>query len=114
MLEKTWVGGLDLGEIQLGSRVKPDGKMLSWKLTNPRVMPLGGAVPFLISWGDAIHPTRSAPRVGELVDFRIEHHREDKVRKALELIGAKVSVTKAPKTRLLATIKTAKGEVELF
>lgn len=107
-------GGLDLGEVQIGSRKNPDGSVLSWKLTDPRVMPLDGAVPFLISWGNTPHPASSAPRAGELVDLTIEHPREADVCEALELIGVKVTVKKAEKVRLFATIKTEKGQVELF
>jgi hypothetical protein len=114
VVEKAKSGGLDLGEVQSGSREKPDGMILSWKLTDPWIIPLDGAVPFLISWGDATHPARSAPQVGELVDFRIEHQSPTKVREALKLIGVKVRITKASKVRLLAVVKTAKGEVELF
>jgi hypothetical protein len=114
LVEKAKAGGLHLGEVQSGCRVKPDGTVLSWKLTDPRVMPLDGAVPFLISWGNTSHPTRSVPRAGELVDFRIEHQSPTKVKEALDLIGVKVSVSKDAKVRLLATIKTAAGEVKLF
>ncbi len=114
LVEKAKAGGLHLGEVQSGSREKPDGTMLSWKLTNPWIMPLDGVIPFLISWGDTPHPASSAPQVAELVDFRIEHQSPTKVKEALDLIGVKVSVSKDDKVRLLATIKTAVGEVKLF
>lgn len=114
LAEHSKAGGLDLGEVQSGSRENPDGTVLSWKLTDPRVMPLDGAVPFLISWGNTPHPARSAPRAGELVGFRIEHPRAAEVRETLELIGVKVTVTKAQRVRLFAIIKTEKGEVELY
>lgn len=114
LAEHSKAGGHDLGEVQSGSRENPDGTVLSWKLTDPRVMPLDGAVPFLISWGNTPHPARSAPRAGELAELRIEHPNPSKVREALELIGVKVTVTKAQSVRLFAIIKTAKGQVELF
>ena len=114
LANKVSDGGLNLGDVQSGSREKPDGTVLSWKLTDLRVMPLDGAIPFLISWGDTPHPARSAPRAGELVELRIEHPSPSKVEEALELIGVKVRIIKASKVRLLAVVKTAKGEVELF
>ncbi len=114
LAEHSKAGGLDLGEVQSGSRENPDGTVLSWKLTNPRVMPLDGAVPFLISWGSTPHPARSAPRAGELVGFRIEHQSPIKVREALDLIGAISKVTRADSVRLIATVKTEHEVVELF
>jgi len=114
VVEKANAGGLNLGVVQSGSREKPDGALLSWKLTDPWIMPLDGAIPFLISWGDTPHPASSAPRAGKLVDFRIEHQSPTKVKPALELIDVKLSVTKASKVRLLAVVKTVRCEVELF
>jgi hypothetical protein len=36
--------GLGLGQMQSGGRESPDGTMLSWQVTDPYAMPLGGAV----------------------------------------------------------------------
>ena len=68
--------GVNIGEIAEGKRERPDGVVLSWQLSNPDPMPLGGAIPFLIDWGDTPHPAGSAPRAGELIGFRIEHPRK--------------------------------------
>ena len=114
LANKVSDGGFNLGNVQSGSREKPDGTVLSWKLTDIRVMPLDGAVPFLISWGDTPHPARSAPQAGELVELKIEHPNPSKVKEALELIGVKIKVIEAVRIRLIAIIKTKKGEKEIF
>ena len=105
--------GLDLGTVQSGSRRKPDGSVLAWQLTDPYAMPLGGAVPFLISWGETRHPAKAAPRAGELIGLRIEHPDPDTVLQALEALGVEVDVSAGDTLRIVATIRTAGGEVEL-
>src|SRR5215469_7237654 len=52
--------GYDPGEAVSMQRAGPTGAVLRVRLTL-NVMP-GGQVPFLISWGDAEHPARSALR----------------------------------------------------
>ena len=105
--------GLDLGPIQSGQRVKPDGEMIAWKLTEAFATPLAGAVPFLISWGETPHPARTVPQVGELVGFRIEHPEADAVRAALSILGATIEVDVGKRFKMIARIRTEQGEVEI-
>jgi len=104
--------GVDLGNIEQGSRQTPDGSALSWKLTDPHAMILNGAVPFLISWGETIHPARSAPRVGRLIGFRIEHPDPDGVRVAFDALGIEFQGQYAEKMRLLARVQTEEDIIE--
>lgn len=62
----AWQQGVQIGEVEAGQRAKADGRMLSWKLTDPYALPLGGAVPFLINWGPSKHPATVAPRAVKL------------------------------------------------
>ena len=105
--------GVDLGSISTGSRRRPDGSVLSWGLTDPYAMPLGGAVPFLISWGDSPHPAGAAPPGGILEGLRIEHPRPEVVSAALAALGLDVDVSPAETFGLVAAIRTEKGVVEL-
>lgn len=105
--------GLELGPVRPGSREKPDGTVLRWKLTDPYARRLDGAVPFLISWGDTPHPAGGAPRGGELVDLRIEHPDPDAVRAALRVLDAETVVEKGPRMQLTASIRTPMGIVEI-
>jgi len=106
--------GLGLGAVQSGSRESSDGTVLSWRLTDPYAMPLDGAVPFLISWGDTPHPAGVAPRAGELTSLVVEHPTPARVREALDVLGANLVVRRGETFRLVAKITGAAGEVELY
>lgn len=104
-------GGLNLGQLTSGSRKKPDGTVLSWRSTDPYPMPLGGAVPFLISWGLTPHPASGSPKAGKLVGLRVEHPDPRAVREALDILGVEMQVGEGPRMSLVATIQTDDGEV---
>lgn len=106
--------GLSIGNVEPGNRQKPDGTVLSWQLTDPYVFPLQGAVPFLIDWGTTIHPATTAPKAGVLRKLYIEHPQPDKVKSALKVLNIKMEVFQATHFRLVATLVTDSGEVELF
>jgi hypothetical protein len=76
-------------------------------------MPLDGAVPFLIAWGDTPHPSASAPRAGALRGLRVEHPHPERVRAALEVLDVAVPVHVAEAFALVATIETERGVIEL-
>jgi hypothetical protein len=113
------------GAVQEGRRTRPDGTVLTWRLTDPRVVVCGGVVPFLISWGDTPHPSAAAPAAGSLGALRLEHPDPARVRAALDAllvpqggaqVGAQVgwpTVGRGDAPRLVATILTERGSVEL-
>lgn len=103
-----------IGPIENGRRERPDGTVLSWQLSDPYAMPLGGAVPFLISWGDNTqHPATVAPDGGALVGLAIEHPEPERLMKALAPLDVSVEVLEADAFGLIATIQTPAGTVEL-
>lgn len=104
---------IGLGEIHTGDRETPEGKTLSWRLTDPYAMPFDGAVPFLISWDATPHPATTAPSGGSLVGLRMEHPQPAAVVKALDALGVRMAVISAVRFRLIATIETAAGIVEI-
>ena len=104
---------VDLGTVESGERIKPDGTVVSWKLTDPLAMPLNGAIPFLISWGDTPHPAGSAPRAGELIGLRIEHPEPERARQSLLALGVEVDVQVSDQFQLIATIRTSQGDIEI-
>lgn len=106
-------GGVRLGPIQSGHRDNADGTRLSWKLTDPYTMPFDGAVPFLIQWGTTPHPARTAPPGGRLVGLRAEHPGAHRLRGALSALGVEMDVHEGAAFRLVATIRTASGDIEL-
>jgi hypothetical protein len=105
--------GIALGDLQPGSRRRPDGLLLTWRYTNPRVVVENGLVPFFIDWGKTPHPAASAVSGGRLVALRAEHPMPERVTAALGHLGLPMQVTKGASPALIATIETARGRVDL-
>jgi hypothetical protein len=110
---------LGLGPVGTGRRETADGGVLSWRLTDPYALPFDGAVPFLIDWGGTVHPATTAPSGGLLSGLRIEHPRAPRVREVLIQVtrpdpsGVPVEIVSAGAFRLVATVETSNGVVEL-
>jgi hypothetical protein len=103
--------GYDPGEVGDGQRVGPAGATLRWRATE---LPLaGGLVPFLICWGDAEHPARSAPRGLSLKSLRIEHPDPASLSPALLALGADIEVTPAAGPALVAHLSGPTGSTVL-
>lgn len=111
--ESARKAGIRFGAVESGSRDKPDGSTISWTLTDPYAMPMDGAMPILIDWGDTVHPSGVVPSGGELLELSIEHPDHEAVRDALSVLGAGVEVTHADAFRLRASIRTKDGVVSL-
>lgn len=105
--------GVDLGEIETGHRETTEDTVLSWRASDPYADRFGGAVPFLIDWGTTPHPAGAAPAGGDLVGLRIEHPSADRVRAVLAALGARLEVKRARLSRVVATIRTPSGDLEL-
>ncbi|MGD8413726.1 MAG: VOC family protein [Candidatus Latescibacterota bacterium] len=106
-------GGIELGPILSGGRVRPDGSHLSWRLTDPRQWIADGVVPFFIDWGGGAHPSESAIEGLSLVAFRIEHPDHAYVGSVLEQLGLETPVDPGIRPALVATLKTPLGLIEL-
>lgn len=112
--EKAVQRGLGLGPIQSGQRQKPDGSLLTWKLTDPYALPMEGAIPFLIHWGDTPHPAQSLPGAGALLELKIEHPDPEFLKQKLQGFDTPVHILTGREVRLKAKIKTPDGRtVEL-
>ena len=105
--------GVALGRVASGSREGPDGQLLSWRFTDPRVVVEGGVVPFLIDWGRTPHPALSAPRGAILEGLTGEHPEPERARKVLAILGLDLPVESAGEAGLKATIRTPRGVMEL-
>ncbi len=100
-----------------GSRAKPDGKILKWKtlainnqFSDQSIEPF----PFFIQWSaDSIHPSQDSPKGCELISFEAEHPKANELLKAFEKFGIEIKVKESKNIRLIANIKTPKGEIEL-
>jgi len=105
--------GIALGCVLSGSRNRPDGSVLAWKLTDPHRLLADGLIPFFIDWGDSPHPATSAPTGCALIALRAEHPNAIHVRKQLERLGLGLPVAEGAVPALIATIRTPQGIVEL-
>jgi len=104
---------LDLGQVQAGSRRRPDGMLLSWRLTISPALTEGGVVPFFIDWGETQHPTRGLPKGCVLVALRAEHPDAKRVQTELSALGLNVKVDAGSVPAIIATIHTPNGDIEL-
>ena len=105
--------GVQLGPLRSGSRVRPDGVVLSWQFTDPTMVVADGVIPFFIDWRTSPHPAEMAPRGASLVGLRAEHPACKQVRDQLLAIGIDIPVDHGPYPALVATLQTASGHVEI-
>ncbi|WP_205862464.1 VOC family protein [Planosporangium thailandense] len=105
--------GYDPGEIQPLSRRRPDGVLLSWRLTRRTERGADGLVPFLIDWTGAEHPASSRlPQLG-LTSLTATHPDPTAVRRYLAAVGVELEVTAGPRAALEALLDTPRGPVTL-
>jgi hypothetical protein len=105
--------GVQLGEVTSGKRQRPDGVLLTWRYTDPRVDLADGLVPFFIDWGESPHPAATAAKGLTLIALRAEHPDAARVRKILTQLGLDLPVRTGPAPALIATIDSPRGRVEL-
>lgn len=102
---------------QGGSRNKPDGTVLRWKVLFLQTDFMQGDVipfPFFIQWAsDSVHPSQDSPKGCELESLVLEHPRSNELKAALEKLGIDAQVRETETARLIATIQTPKGKLVL-
>lgn len=105
--------GIDLGKVQSGSRRRPDGVLLSWRLTISPTLNADGVVPFFIDWGSTPHPASNLPKGCTLISLRAEHVNSNRVHAELGALGLNLHVVTGSAPALIAVIRTPSGDVEL-
>ena len=105
--------GVELGEVRSGSRRRPDGVVLSWRLTDPGVVISDGIVPFFIDWGESAHPARTATGGVSLIELRAEHPDAERVGGMLRQLGIDLPVRTGSAPALIAVVDCSRGRVEL-
>jgi Glyoxalase-like domain len=105
--------GIALGAVLPGSRKRPDGVVLKWAYTDPRVVLADRLVPYLIDWGASPHPSATAAKGVTLVGLRAEHPDAANVQQMLRALGLDLVVTTGPKPTLIATFESPHGRVQL-
>lgn len=104
--------GFPLGPVESGSRLRPDGQLLTWRFTHPRVLAAEGVVPFFIDWGEGAHPAQGAPTGVQVVSLRAEFPQPDVILAIFKTFGISMNVAQGP-SRLCAILDTPRGVVEL-
>jgi len=105
--------GVDLGQVQSGSRRRPDGVLLAWRLTVSPTLNADGIVPFFIDWGTTQHPASTLHKACTLLSLRAEHTDAKRVEAGLSALGLNLQVIAGSAPALIATIRTPHGDVEL-
>jgi len=109
--------GYQLFGPRAGSRQTPTGKLLRWRTLGVfNKLGAGGVepVPFFIEWApDSRHPSEDAPAGCELQSVHFQHPNFSSLAAALKGLGIEGKISQSGAVRLTATLKTAKGPVEL-
>ena len=98
----------DPGDYRAMDRRRPDGLVLSWQLTVSK----SRVIPFLIDWGDSLHPARDAAPGLVLHDLRARHPDPATVNLGLEALGVRMAVDTGPEA-LLPSLEGPRGSLDL-
>ena len=103
--------------VRRGTRLRTDGKRLTWTLAFPRHRHHGvfaGALPFFIEWDSPeTHPGGSTPSGLTLRALRIRHPQSDTLRGALASLGIDGLVEEAASPSIQVELDTPRGAVVL-
>jgi len=110
---KAVKSGVTLGEVMSGNRQRPDGVILTWRMTSPRNPVADGVVPFFIDWGESDHPSRTSPHDVQLVALRAEHPDDRRVQDTLRRLNIDLPVTNGSLPGIIASLEGRLGRVEL-
>ena len=111
--EAANTAGIDFGEVQDMARDTAEGDRLEWRLTTRSPLPHEGAQPFLIDWGESVHPAEAALPTLELLEFRVESPEPEAARQVLEVLGAgDTTVVEGSNCRLRARLRGPGGILE--
>lgn len=81
--------GFDPGPVSAMQRLRPDGVLLSWKLTDV----LSPAVPFLIEWLDSPHPAATAAPGLCVTSLSVRHPHPEHYQQMMTALGVQIAVT---------------------
>lgn len=109
VVEIFGAAGVGFGEPEPMSRARPDGTVLSWRLS----IPVGGdgMVPFVIDWGETPNPAASVPRLGGLRVLVVTHP-DAAVREVVAGLDDRIRVGDGA-AGLTAVVATPAGEYTL-
>jgi extradiol dioxygenase family protein len=96
-----------------GSRKRPSGELLRWKLLYLSD-DQGGLLPFFIEWDkQSPHPSIDAPKGCRLVQFQLASPQPDALRATVSRLQLDVAVVNAPQPAIHAKLTGPKGTLSL-
>jgi hypothetical protein len=113
VVQRARAAGYQIGGPSDGSRTRPDGQVLKWKAMNVG-NDIGALIPFFIEWSaETVHPSEDSPRGCSLASFDMEHPEPSRVSEMLGRLGIEAQVSRGQEPRLIASINTPKGRIEV-
>ncbi len=103
----------NLGIVTEGSRVKNDGTLLQWQMSNVLPAPEIDAIPFLLDWGDSVHPTEGLALECGIIDFKIITNSKEELVPLFDNLGVRCSVESGDKSKIELILGTPKGHYTL-
>lgn len=105
--------GLNVSDVHDISRRSPNGQVLTWQIVVVEDHDFGNLVPFFTLCGDMVHPSETAPKGCELLEFSVGHPRHRQLSGLYTALEINVPVFESEKPQLRAVLTTPKGEVVL-
>lgn len=107
------VGGMEALDARAGSRRRPDGQLLSWRIVLLKD-DMHGLLPFFVEWGaTSAHPSIDAPRGCYLKTFEICAPDRDGMRHRLEILGLDIPVKAGSTPQFRVVISGPRGSLEV-
>ncbi len=110
------VGGLSYDPPTTGSRTRPNGRVVEWVNLYPVNFPnhLPSVLPFFIQWSsNSVHPSADSPGGCTLASLRFESPIAESAADLFRRLGLRADVRSGPQSRILVTLTTPRGHVEL-
>jgi hypothetical protein len=105
-VERARGAGFDPGPYEGMQRRRPDGVLLSWRLTTPASV----VIPFLIDWGASPHPAADAVPGLILAQLAARHPDPGGVSRNLGALGVTMTIEPGSEA-LLATLRGPRGSI---
>lgn len=106
-------GGLKVSDVHSISRQSPDGRMLRWQTVVVEGHDFGAFIPFFTLCGDMVHPSETAPKGCDLLEFSVGHPQHRQLSELYAALKINVPVLESEQPQLRAVLSTPKGKVVL-
>lgn len=105
--------GLKIEHLHNITRQSPDGRTLEWQTIVVGGHDFGDFLPFFTRCGNVVHPSETAPKGCELLEFSVGHPQHQELSRLYKALEINVPVFESEQPQLRAVLATPKGEVVL-